>query len=292
MRWTAIFLSAVALTANAVELPVRSGAAVVVDADTGDVMYDKNGDIIAPIASITKLMTAVVTLDAGLDPDERIEITAEDAVATNIRGRATSTSLKVGTSVSREELIRLTLMNSQNRAAAALARTYPGGRNVFIAAMNTKAMLIGMTHTMYTDPTGLLNTNTSTAKDLALLVQYAQEYYPQIAEYSTMPSYAISAYTSKPRSFGTTNRLVVSKGWDILLQKTGYIQDAGRCVAMMANVAYKRVIIVLLNAKSASQRANDAVIIKYWIEHDSIPSISTTRALNPYAKKVAKRRRR
>lgn len=268
-------------SAEVFNLPVKSQSVLVLDADSKEVLFQRNSDEIRSIASITKLMTALVTVEANLDPNEIITITDEDVENTKLRNRVTSTSLRVGSAMTREELLRLTLMNSQNRAACALARTYPGGRDAFITTMNIKAMQLGMKHTTYVDPTGLFNTNVSTADDLALLIQAANQ-HPEINLYSTTARFTPS---STSHSFGTTNRLVTSKGWTILLQKTGYIKDAGRCVVMVTEVSLKKVIIVLLNTTSTQQRARDAVIIKYWLENNLVPTTSIVNKLSPYRSK-------
>lgn len=271
----------------ATELPLNAQSVLVIDADNQEVLYERNSDDVRSIASITKLMTAVVILDAHLDMNEQIRITQDDLKHTELRGRATSSSLAVGTTLSREELLRLTLMNSQNRAAVALARTYPGGREAFIADMNLKAIELGMFHTTYVDPSGLFNENKSTAEDLAILLQAAR-LYPEICEFSTAPTYSLA---NNHKTFGTTNRLVHSKAWNIVLQKTGYIRDAGRCVVMMTEVAYRSVIIVLLDTSSSQSRAKDAVTIKYWLENNTIPSARQVSNLSPY-KAVSHKRHR
>jgi D-alanyl-D-alanine endopeptidase (penicillin-binding protein 7) len=268
-------------SAESINLPIKSQSVLVLDADSNEVLYQRNSNEVRSIASITKLMTALVTVEAKLDPNEIIVITNEDVENTKLHNRVTSTSLRVGSAMTREELLRLTLMNSQNRAACALARTYPGGREAFINTMNLKATQLGMKHTTYVDPTGLFNSNVSTAEDLALLMMAANQ-HPEINLYSTTAKFTPS---STSHSFGTTNRLVTSKGWNILLQKTGYIKDAGRCVVMVTEVSLKRVIIVLLNTPSTQQRARDAVIIKYWLENNLVPSTSIVNQLSPYRSK-------
>lgn len=268
---------------HSTELHLNARSVLVMDADNHEVLYERNSDDVRSIASITKLMTAVVTLDAHLDMNEQIMITADDVFHTKLRNKNTSTSLSVGTTLSREELLRLTLMNSQNRAASALARTYPGGRQAFIEAMNAKAVELGMYRTHYVDPTGLFNENRSTAEDLAILMQAAR-LYPEICEFSTTPKYSLA---DNNKTFGTTNQLVRSNSWNIVLQKTGYIKDAGRCVVLMTEVAYRNVIIVLLDTSSSQQRARDAVAIKRWLETDTIPTSRVVSShLSPY-KQVA-----
>jgi D-alanyl-D-alanine endopeptidase (penicillin-binding protein 7) len=266
-------------------LKVKSQSVLVVDLDSNEILYQKNSDTVKPIASITKLMTALVTVDAGLDLAETVTIEKEDVLWSRSSSGNTGTSLPVGAVISRDDLLRLTLMNSHNRAAAALARTYPGGREAFINAMNEKAAELGMHHTKYADPTGLMNSNVSTAEDLAKLALVV-EGYPTISEYSTTARYKIPDYK---RVYGTTNRLVTLDSWKISLQKTGYIKDAGRCVVMITEVAYRRVAIVLLHAVSNQQRALDAVAIKYWLENDAVPTQAVLKTLNPYKKKKVRR---
>lgn len=282
MKYLLLVLALVNLhvRADEVNLPVKAQSVLVLDADSHEILFQRAADEVRSIASITKLMTALVTVEANLDPLEKITITDEDVDNTKLRGKNTSTTLPAGSVLTREELLHLTLMNSQNRAACALARTYPGGRETFINAMNIKASQLGMLHTNYVDPTGLRNLNVSTADDLAILISAAST-HSEIREYSTSPNYSP---TFTRHVYNTTNRLVVTKSWNILLQKTGYIKDAGRCVVMMTQVAYKNIIIVLLNTSSSQQRARDAVIIKYWIENDIVPSTQVVNNLSPYKK--------
>lgn len=263
------------------ELPFKTNAqsVLVIDAETGETIGEKNPEEVRPIASITKLMTAVVTLDANLNLDEEIIISQEEVDATSIkRGKYVEMSggnLPIGTKLTRAELLHLALMNSQNRAAAALARTYPGGSQAFFSAMNNKAQMLGMYSTKYVDSTGLYNDNVSTARDLAVLVRHASDYV-LIKDFSTSTSFELTTYSKKKAKkvmFGTTNRLVVKKDWDVLLQKTGFIRDAGRCVVVMASVGTKKVIIVLLNAVTSEARAADADNIKHWVETGEVPKV-------------------
>lgn len=273
----------------AATLPIKSGVALVIDADTGQVLYEKGKGDVRSIASITKLMTAIVTMEANLPMDEIITISKDEVDATMLRKRPTSGSLPVGVSMTRGEVLHLTLMNSQNRAAAALARTYPGGAVAFVRAMNDKALELGMKDTRFVDPTGLFNENVSTANDLAILVNVATQ-YPDIRAFSTDKSHVLTwpkvkngQFVRLTRSgFGTTNRLVTRSDWDIRVQKTGYIRRAGHCVVMMTVVADRRVVIVLLDAISNRVRARDAVSIKYWLENDEVPSKLVINSLDPY----------
>lgn len=259
--------------------PVNAKSALVIDADTNKVIIGKNAEQVRPIASITKLMTAVIILDANLPLDKKITITQAEVKATMVRGRRTSTTLPVGTTLTRAQLLHLALMNSQNRAAYALARTYPGGVQTFVATMNAKAQMLGMDNTHYVDPTGLFNTNVSTAHDLAILVRHASDYV-LIRDFSTAVRFELTLYYRRyhqKRAFGTTNRLVAEENWDIVLQKTGYIRDAGHCVAMLATMGTRRVVVVLLDATSNNARARDADHIKKYVETGEIPKVHKRR---------------
>lgn len=282
--------------AHYLHLPLHSRAAIVVDARTNHILYEKHADTVRSIASITKLMTAVVTLDAELPLDEKIQITEEDMLAASFRrGKhwvVTSKSLPVGVRLTRAQLLHLALMNSQNRAAAALARTYPGGVKAFIQAMNNRAAELGMTHTHYVDPTGLYNANVSTAEDLAKLVKAASD-YALIRDFSTSVSFETTAYYKRRMhklEFGTTNRLVTRNNWDIKLQKTGYIHNAGHCMVMLATFNDKDVIIVLLHSAGTVSRALDAITIKKWIEKGRVPTRAEVWRANPYRHHYRKRR--
>lgn len=244
---------------------VSASTMLVIDADAGVVLVDKDGEQQRPIASITKMMTALVILDSQIPLDEVLTMTDDDVKGTLLRGKPTSTSLAVGTKLTRREFLQLALMNSQNRAAYVLARTFPGGVETFVRIMNEKARELGMTSTSFADPTGLTNLNVSTAKDLAILVQTAS-INPEIQQFSTARSLSLQMRKKKPQTFGTTNRLVAMTDWDIVAQKTGYIAAAGRCMVMMTKIATKRVIIILLNAPSNNARAGDAISIKKWME--------------------------
>jgi D-alanyl-D-alanine endopeptidase (penicillin-binding protein 7) len=257
-----------ACTAVAAQPTPSAKSVLVIDAETHDVLFQKNYQDIRPIASITKLMNAVVVLDSQQPLDESITITTDDVAATNLRGGQTGVTLPVGSTLTRAELLHLALMNSQNRAAAALGRTYPGGMLVFIAAMNTKAVELGMSNTTFTDPTGLQNTNVSTAEDLAKLVGTASE-YAVIRDFSTSTSFQTTQYVKQRQrvtGFRSTNRLVSKSDWNVIVQKTGYIGDAGRCMVVMTTIAARRVIMVILNTPSNNARIQDAISLKYWIE--------------------------
>ena len=242
-------------------LSVRSGAALVIDLEQGASVYEKNPASVMPIASITKLMTSMVVLDAGLPMDQQIMIAEEDLDA--IKG--TRSRLPVGAVLTRRELLHLALMASENSAAAALGRSYPGGTQAFVSAMNRKARELGTQNTRYVEPTGLSSSNVSTARDLAQIVR-ASYGYDLIREYSTTESYEVEVADGRDRVFRNTNGLVRNGDWEIGLQKTGYISEAGRCLVMQATIAAKPYIIVLLDAVGRYTRIADANRIKRWIE--------------------------
>jgi D-alanyl-D-alanine endopeptidase (penicillin-binding protein 7) len=239
---------------------LRSSSALVLDAATGEAVIDKNSDAVVPIASITKLMTAMVILDRGLDLQTKIVLSRDDMRA--IRG--SRTRLRSGASLTRDELLMLSLMASENLAAAALGRTYPGGMDAFAEAMNAKAAKLGMTDTQFVEPTGLSPQNVSSARDLVNLVRAANG-YPLIREYSTRERATVTVF-KRPMSFGNTNRLVRSAAWDIELSKTGYISQAGRCLVMRVHLASKDLIVVLLDSWGRQSRIGDANRIKKWLE--------------------------
>jgi len=244
------------------KMALRSSVALVQDAESGETLFDKNSDTVLPIASITKLMTALVVLEQGLDLDERVVITKEDLIATRssrIRGR-----LRPGSALTRDELLMLALMASDNRAAAALARSYPGGTEEFVAEMNRQAERLELFDTRFNEPTGLSPDNVSTAQDLAKLVKAAHG-YPLIREYSTRRSAHVRARGGTV-GFSNTNRLVLSSKWDIELSKTGYISAAGRCLVMHMRVASRELIVVLLDSYGKYSRIGDAQRIRRWLE--------------------------
>ncbi len=228
------------------------------------VLYAKNEDAVVPIASITKLMTALVALGADLPLDERITISKEDV--DGIKG--TRSRLRIGTELTRDDLLKLALMASENRAASALTRAYPGGSSAFVAAMNRKAIELNMWRTQFVDGTGLSSENVSTARDLAQLVRAAYS-QPLIREYSTGSSYTVTLTDGRLLQFGNSNQLVSNAGWDIGLSKTGYISEAGRCLVLQAKIAATPVIIVLLDSWGKLTRIGDANRIKRWLESQS-----------------------
>lgn len=239
---------------------LRSGSALVVDQDTDRVLLAKNADQPRPIASLTKLMTAAVVLDAKQPLDQVIEITDADIDTL----KWSSSRLRPGTRLTREELLKLALMSSENRAAHALARNYPGGLAACVAAMNRKARELGMLSTRYVEPTGLSPQNESTAHDLALLVKAAY-HYPLIREFSTHPESEVDV-GRRTLQFRNTDHLVFNRGWDILLQKTGYINEAGHCLVLNALLEGRRVIVVLLDAWGKYSHFGDAQRIRNWLE--------------------------
>ncbi|OIQ88274.1 D-alanyl-D-alanine endopeptidase precursor [mine drainage metagenome] len=252
-----------ALHASAVGDPValRSGSALVIDSKTGQVLLSKDPGAVRPIASLTKLMTAAVTLDAHLPLDQPITITRDDIDTL----KWSSSRLRPGITLSREELLKLALMSSENRAAHALARTYPGGTTAFVAAMNAKARALGMSQTHYFDPTGLSPQNESSAHDLALLVNDVRN-YALIREFSTHPKSAVDVGRGELQ-YRNTDHLIFNRGWDIVLQKTGYINEAGHCLVLNAVVQGRNVIVVLLDAWGKYSHFGDAERIRYWMQH-------------------------
>jgi D-alanyl-D-alanine endopeptidase (penicillin-binding protein 7) len=254
------------------ELDLKSSVAFVMDQDTQEVLLRKNDTAVLPIASITKLMTGLLISEAKLPMDEMITITQED-VDTE---KHSSSRLRVGTTLSRGELLHLALMSSENRAAHALGRTYPGGLDKFVALMNAKAQVLGMKDTRYVEPTGLSSQNQSSAHDLATLVNTAYE-DPLLREYTTTPEKMV-AIGKRTLQFNNTNRLVKRADWDIGLQKTGYISEAGQCLVMQAKIAGRKLIMVFLDSAGKLSRIADAERVRHWLERQpqaSTPSTST-----------------
>lgn len=240
---------------------LRSSIALIYDITDQRPIYSKNEDTVTPIASISKLMTAMVVLDAQLPMDEEIRISKEDA--DTLKG--THSRMRFGMALTRGELLKLALMASENRAAAALARTYPGGTQAAVAMMNHKARELGMTDTHFDDPTGLNSGNVSTAQDLVKMVLAAQQ-YGAIHEATISSSHMVELAGYSPLRFNNTNPLVKNASWDINLSKTGYISEAGRCLVMQANINQRPVVIVLLDSWGKSTRVGDANRVKKWIE--------------------------
>lgn len=247
-------------------LDLQSSVALVVDQDTDEILFSKNPQAVLPIASITKLMTALVVTEAGQPLDEVLTITQED-VDTE---KGTGSRLKLGTRLTRGEMLHLALMSSENRAANALGRHYPGGLPAFVEAMNAKASLLGMHDTRYVEPTGLSSRNQSSAKDLARLVKAAYE-HELIRSLSTSPAHQV-AVGPRELQFRNSNGLVFSPQWSIGLQKTGYISEAGRCVVMQAELAGRKLIMVLLDSAGRYSRIADAERLRRWITGDDTPA--------------------
>jgi serine-type D-Ala-D-Ala endopeptidase (penicillin-binding protein 7) len=242
------------------ELDLKSSVALVIDQDTSEVLVSKNESAVLPIASLTKLMTGVIVSEAKLPMDEAITITQDD-VDTE---KGSTSRLRVGTTLTRGELMHLSLMSSENRAAHALGRTYPGGMSAFVEAMNAKAQLLGMADTRYVEPTGLSSRNQSSAQDLARLVAAASN-DQMLSEMSTSPGHQV-AVGRRTLQFGNTNRLVKNPRWDIGLQKTGYISEAGQCLVMQAKVSGRKLIMVFLDSAGKLSRIGDAERVRRWVE--------------------------
>jgi D-alanyl-D-alanine endopeptidase (penicillin-binding protein 7) len=245
------------------KLAVQSGSALVIGGEDGELFYEKNANVVVPIASITKVMTAMVVLDSL--PNLQAPITISDEDVDYLRG--SRSRLGVGAEITRETALLLALMSSENRAANALGRHYPGGLQAFVAAMNRKALSLGMKDTRFEDPTGLNSNNVSTAHDLARMVAAAHR-YPLIREFSTTPGARVEV-KGRDLDFHNTNQLVSSPTWAIGLSKTGYIREAGKCLVMQAQVADKPVVIVLLDSAGKQTRIGDANRIKRWMESAS-----------------------
>lgn len=243
-------------------LALRSNAALVADQRTGEVLYEKDADRVTPMASITKLMTAVVLLDAHLPMDAPVTVTQDDVDIL----RNSLSHLPVGWTLTREEMLRLALMASENRAASALARTFPGGTEVFVAAMNAKALALGMGHTRFVDPHGLHAENASTARDLFLLVNAAYG-YPAIRRMTTTPSYtAVSLGSGRSRTFGNSDYLVANDRWVVGLSKTGFINESGYCLVLQSTIMERPVVMVFLDSVGKHSRQGDAARVRAWLE--------------------------
>jgi D-alanyl-D-alanine endopeptidase (penicillin-binding protein 7) len=253
-------------------LLLRSGAALVLDQDTHEILYSKNSEAVLPIASLSKLMTALVISEAHQPLDDVLTITSDD-IDTE---KNTSSRLKPGTQLTRGVMLHLALMSSENRAANALGRNYPGGLAAFIPAMNAKAKELGMLDTHYVEPTGLSSQNKSSARDLAVLVNAAHQ-VPLLREYSTTPSLDVELGRRQVQ-FHTTDRLVANPTWDIGLQKTGFINEAGQCLVMQAQMAGRKLIMVLLDSAGKYSRIADAERIRKWVTSNHTAPAPTARA--------------
>jgi D-alanyl-D-alanine endopeptidase (penicillin-binding protein 7) len=255
-------------------LDLASGAAFVIDQESNEVLFEKNAQAVLPIASLTKLMSALVVAEARLPLDEALSISEED-VDTEKGSRS---RLGVGTTLSRLDLMHLSLMASENRAAHALGRHFPGGLDAFVHAMNRKAAELGMRDTRFVEPTGLSSSNQSSARDLAVLVGEAHK-HELLRSLSTSPSYEV-AVGERQLQFRNTNRLVDNPTWQIGLQKTGYISEAGRCLVMQAQLAGRKLIMVLLDSAGKYSRLGDAERIRRWLS-ETAPSLGQSRAAAP-----------
>ena len=258
------------------QLELKSSVALVIDQDTREVLLSKNDLAVLPIASLTKLMTGLIVSEGKLPLEEMIENTQED-VDTEKGSRS---RLRVGTWLSRGELLHLALMSSENRAAHALGRTYPGGMATFVGLMNAKAKVLGMKDTSYVEPTGLSSRNQSSAHDLASLVSAAYN-DPKLRELSTSPGHQV-AVGNRTVSFNNTNRLVKNQNWDIGLQKTGYISEAGQCLVMQAKIAGRKLIMVFLDSAGKLSRIGDAERVRRWVESNPpvLPAATVIRQVN------------
>ena len=238
---------------------LKSSVALVVDQDTDEVLLEKNTNLVLPIASITKLMTALVTIEADLPMDEELVVTRDDRTIDRVRSL-----LRPGVKLTRGQALHLALMSSENHAAQLLGRSYPGGVEQFVEAMNAKAQILGMHDSHFVDPTGLSPDNRSTPQDLVRLVKASYE-YAQIRDFSTSSSMSMP-FGKRVVRYGNTNRLVSNPSWEIGLQKTGYISAAGRCLVMQAVIQGRRVVMVLLDSNGKYSRIGDAQRIRSWLE--------------------------
>ena len=285
LLWLPLAASQAATTSGTPRVQeLASGSALLVDLRTDEVLYSSNPDIVLPIASVTKLMTAMVVLDAKLPLDEQLAVTIRDtAEMTGVYSR-----VRVGSEASRRTLLLLTLMSSENRAAATLAHHYPGGHAAFIAAMNAKAQALGMTNTHYVEPTGLSERNVSTARDLVTLLKASRQ-YPLIEQFSTTDNQQITF--NKPRyvlGFRNTNALVRKPDWDIQLTKTGFTNAAGHCLVMRTTMAQRPVAFVVLDGFGKYTHMADANRLKRWLESGRVTPVAPA-ALAYKQQKLAER---
>ena len=274
------------ISAAAFAVPLGSQSVLVVEDETGKVLVEKNANAVVPIASLTKLMTAMVVLDAKQDLEEPISIDKEDIDTL----KHSTSRVPVGATATRGEILQLALMSSDNRAAASLARTYPGGPAAFKAAVNAKIKALGMSNTHIEEPTGLSPNNTSTAADLVKMASAAAR-YPDIRRITTDPKEVITMKGRKIE-YHNTNRLVGAKGWDIGLSKTGYTEEAGRCLIMRITQAGRNATMVLLNARANSARLMDALNIRRLLAGGDEPKVVTAAGSRKKAARTEHRRRR
>ncbi len=249
-------------------LALSSNVALVMDQTSGEVLFEKNAHIALPIASITKLMTSLVVVEAGQDLEETLTVTEEDVD----REKFSHSRLRVGSQLSRSNMLHIALMSSENRAAASLGRNYPGGIRAFVAAMNAKARELGMSSSNFSDSTGLNSSNVSSARDLAKLVVAAYQ-HPLIRQYSTDSRYAVDP-GGRTLEYRNSNGLIENPDWEIGLQKTGYISEAGRCLVMQVHVSGRPVVMIFLDSKSKQARLTDASRIRKWLENRGASAMS------------------
>jgi len=253
------------------QLELKSSVALVMDQETREVLFSKNDSAVLPIASLTKLMTGLIISEAKLSMDETISITVDD-VDTE---KGSGSRLRIGAELSRGEALHLALMSSENRAAHALGRTFPGGMDAFVARMNARAKALGMHNTRYVEPTGLSSRNQSSASDLAKLVSTAYN-DPVLREFSTSPGYQV-AVGNRTLQYNNTNGLLKKPEWEIGLQKTGYISEAGQCLVMQAKISGRKLIMVFLDSAGKLSRIGDAERVRRWVE--SNPTIAPAATL-------------
>jgi D-alanyl-D-alanine endopeptidase (penicillin-binding protein 7) len=254
------------------ELQLKSGVALVLDQETNEVLFSKNSQAVLPIASLTKLMTALVVTEAKQPLDAVLDVTQDDVDTEKHSG----SRLRVGTQLTRGEMLHLALMSSENRAAHSLGRHYPGGLDAFVGAMNEKAKTLGMADTKYVEPTGLSSRNQSSARDLATLVNAAHQ-HQIIRELSTSPEYQV-AVGNRQMQFRNTNMLVRNPRWEIGLQKTGYISEAGRCLVMQAQFAGRKLIMVFLDSAGTHSRIGDAERVRKWLHQNPPAAVQAVQA--------------
>jgi D-alanyl-D-alanine carboxypeptidase/D-alanyl-D-alanine endopeptidase (penicillin-binding protein 7) len=274
------------ISAAAFAVPLGSQSVLVVEDETGKVLVEKNATAVVPIASLTKLMTAMVVLDSKLDMDEQISIDKDDVDTL----KHSTSRVPVGATLARRDVLQLALMSSDNRAAAALARTFPGGPAAFTAAVHAKIKQLGMTSTQIDEPTGLSPNNTSNAADLVKMAAAAAQ-YPEIRRITTDTEEAINM-KGRMVQYHNTNRLVGAKGWDIGLSKTGYTEEAGRCLIMRITEAGRAATLVLLNAGGNSARLMDALNIRRLLAGDNAPKVMKASSPRKKAVRTTERRRR
>jgi len=265
------FATALGLRGQHDELSLKSSVALVVNQDTKEVIFEKNPNVSLPIASITKLMTAMVVLDSKLPLDQILVINFDDVQSYK------NSRISLGAAFSREDFLRLALMSSENRAAYTLGRNYPGGMTAFVAAMNRKAKELGMTHSHYADPTGLMSENVASAEDLTRMLSAAYQ-YKLIREFSTWPEQTI-VINNRPQKFLNTNRLVRTGNMDIGLQKTGFINAAGKCLVMQARVNGAPLLLVFLDSVGTQSRFADAERVRDWYERMPVGTAPAGRQL-------------